>query len=57
MQSRSVWVPSLNFHFSHLLSLFGCRYLPREMPEHLESEISQSSMIQPFDQCGPISPS
>ena len=24
MQSRSVWVPSLNFQVSHLLSLFGC---------------------------------
>ena len=24
------------------------------MPEHLLFEISQSSMIQPFDQCGPI---
>ena len=29
----------------------------REMPEHFESEISQSSMIHPFDQCGPTIPS
>ena len=26
------------------------------MPLHLESEISQSSITQPFDQCGPTIP-
>ena len=45
IQSRSVCVPSLNFHLSHLLSLFGCLYFPSEMPEHFESEISQSFLI------------
>ena len=57
MQSRSVWVPSLYFQRSHLLSLLGWRYLPRLMPLHLLSNTSQSSMIQPLDQWGPIMPS
>ena len=57
MASRSVWVPSLYFQWSHLLSLFGWRYFPRLMPEHLLSLMSQSSMIQLLDQCGPIMPS
>ena len=57
MHSRSVWVPSLYFLCSHLLSLSGCLYLPREMPLHFDSYISQSSITQPFDQWGPIMPS
>ncbi len=57
MQSRSVWVPSFVFSFSHLLSFSGCRTLPSEMPEHLDSAISQSLITQPFDQCGPTMPS
>ena len=50
MQSRSVCVPSLYFHFSHLLSLFGCLFFPRDIPVHLECEISQSSINHPLDQ-------
>ena len=57
MQSRSVWVPSFSFRRSHLLSFSGWRYFPREMPLHLDSAISQSSMIQPLDQWGPTIPS
>ena len=46
-------------HNYELIKEYWNRYVAgyEEMPEHLESEISQSSMIQPLDQWGPIIPS
>ena len=56
-ESRSFWVPSFVYLVVHLFSLLGCKYFPREIPLHLELEISQSSMIHPLAQWGPIIPS